>query len=191
MAAAASGPQRNLAKGDKMNRRTVATRVLVLAVAVLVLASALPAYATKPEREPYTPDPTVLGPGQACDFNVEIAQKGKFTQTTYPNGRVTITGRGRDTVTNLDDDLSITLKTSGKITITERKNGDQRVRAWGRTVFYFFEGDQGPFGPVGEGGALYYIVGYVDETLDPDTEFTVTSFRWKGRAIELCSRISP
>lgn len=174
-----------------MRRHTVARRVVVLGVAVLILAGGSAAYAAPPERAPFTPDPTVLGPGQACDFNVEIAQEGNYTQTTFADGRFTITGSGRDTVTNLDADLSLTLRTSGKITITELVNGDQRLQASGRTVFYFFEGDQGPFGPVGEDGALYYIVGHVDETLDPDTGFTVTSFEWSGRATELCSLISP
>jgi hypothetical protein len=174
-----------------MRRKSVARRVLLLGVAVLVLAGASVAYAARPEREPYTPDPTVLGPGQACDFNVEITQEGNYTQTTFADGRVTITGSGQDTVTNLDADLSLTFRTSGKITTTELANGDQRLQASGRTVFYFFEGDQGPFGPVGEDGALYYLVGHVDETLDPDTDFTVTSFEWSGRATELCSLISP
>ena len=58
------------------------------------------------------------------------------------------------------------------------------MQASGRNISYFFEGDQGPSGEVGPDGSLYYIVGHVDEVLDPDTGFTVTSFKWSGSATD-------
>lgn len=173
-----------------MRRHTVAKRVVVLGVAVLILAGASVAQAAQPERAPYTPDPTLLEPGQACGFGVEIAQEGNYTQTVFDDGTFVVTGSGQDRVTNLDDDISLTLRTSGKLTMSESMDGDLRIQASGRTVFYLFEGDQGPFGLVDFPGALYYIVGHVDEILDLDTD-TVTSFEWSGRATQLCSLISP
>ncbi|HEU4319685.1 MAG TPA: hypothetical protein VFS66_06350 [Acidimicrobiia bacterium] len=169
-----------------MRRQTVARRMLVLAVAVLVLAGASPAYAAKPERGPATP---ALIESDVCAFPVQNSQEGNYTETTFADGRIVITGSGRDTVTNVDADISLTLKTSGKITITE-VDGDQRLQASGRTLFWFYAGDQGPFGPVGANGALYYIVGHVDQILDQEL-LLVTSFEWSGRATELCSLISP
>lgn len=180
-----------------MRRQTVARRTLVLGVVVLVLAGASTAYAAQPERAPFEPGPTEFEEDpllRPCAFNVVIAQEGNYTQKEFDDGRFVITGSGRDTVTNLDDDISLTLKTSGKITFSDTADGDLRVQASGRTVFYFFAGDQGPFGPVGANGALYYIVGHVDEILDLDEEgsvTSVTSFEWSGRATELCSLISP
>lgn len=174
-------------------RRASTRRFVWIGTMAVILLAASGASAAPPERQPFTPDPTVLEPGQACTFNVEIAQGpgSKFTETVFDDGRTVIIGSGSDRITNLDDEISITLPTSGKITFTELANGDLRAQVSGRTVFFFFEGDQGPSGLVGEDGALYHIVGHVDETLDPDTGFTVTSFEWSGRATELCSLISP
>jgi hypothetical protein len=100
-----------------------------------------------------------------------------------------ITGSGGDRIRRLPNGPAVTVPTSGKLTISDLPNGDQRVQASGRTVFYFFAGDQGPLGEVAPDGALYYIVGHVDEVLDPETDFTVTSFEWSGKATELCSQI--
>ena len=84
----------------------------------------------------------------------------------------------------------MTLPTSGKLTQTVLPDETLRVQASGRTLLYFYEGDFGPFeGQAGPNGALYYIVGHVDETLDPELGFAVTSLKWSGTATELCSLI--
>ena len=176
-----------------MRRHRAVKGAIAIALITVALVGGSAANAAKPERAPYITDPLPLSPGQACAFDVEIAQVpgSKYTQTSFSDGRFVVTGSGHDRVRSLPNGPSLTLRTSGKLTLTELTNGDQRVQASGRTVFYFFEGDQGPFGEVGADGALYYIVGHVDEVLDPDTDFTVTSFEWSGTATELCSQITP
>ena len=174
-------------------RKTTAGRRLVLAgvaVTVFLALGATAAWAAKPDKAPYTPDPIQLEPGQACAFPVEIGpvSGSKFAAKAFGDGRFVITGSGQDRVTNLDTSASHTLPTSGKLTITELPDGDQRIQGSGRSVFFLFEGDQGPFGEVGSSGALYYMVGNVDETLDLDTNL-ITSFEWSGQAIELCGLI--
>ena len=173
-----------------MRRITIVGVVVALGLVSLALIGASIASAAKPDRGPLVTEPTVLGPGQACAFDVEISTVpgSNFTETFFSN-RYVITGSGADQVRRLPNGPAVTLPTSGKITVSDLPNGDQHFQSSGRTVFYFFEGDQGPFGTVGPNGALYYIVGHVDEVLDPETGFTVTSFKWSGRATELCSQI--
>jgi hypothetical protein len=174
-------------------RRTTAGRRLLLggmAVAAFLAVGATAAWAAKPERAPYSPDPIQLETGQACAFPVQIepVSGSTFTATTFGDGRFVITGSGHDRVTNLVTSATHTVPTSGKLTITELPDGDQRIQGSGRSIFYLFEGDQGPFGEVGFPGALYYVVGNVDETLDLDTN-VITSFGWSGRATELCGLV--
>ncbi len=173
-----------------MRRNRTFGAVTAVALVTLGLIGASIASAAKPERGPLITEPTVLAPGQACAFDVEISQVpgSKLTETFFTD-RYVVTGSGHDRVRQLPSGPSVTLPTSGKVTVRDLANGDQRVQASGRNIFYFFEGDQGPFGEVGPDGALYYIVGHVDEVLDPDTGFTVTSFKWSGSATELCSQI--
>jgi hypothetical protein len=169
-----------------MRVRSVVT-VVVGAVAALSLATA--AWATKPVTTPYNPPPTVLEPGQACAFNVTIESLpgGTWTETVYPDGSIVYQGKGRDRATNTDVGKSATVKTEGRLRYTPIADGSTRLKASGLTLFYFWAGDQGPYGEVGEDGALYYIDGTVEEILDSD--FVVTYFRWTGRAKEICSRI--
>ena len=105
------------------------------ALVVMLATGSTAAWAAKPDRAPFTPGPTSLEPGQACAFPVEIAQApgSNYSQTTFGNGRFVVTGSGRDRVTNLNTSESAVLRTSGKLTVTELANGDQRIHASGRT----------------------------------------------------------
>jgi len=173
-------------------RRTTAGRRVALgatAVAVFLALGVTAAWAAKPDKAPFTPEPIVLEPGQACSFPVEIGPvSGNLRAATFGDGRFVVTGSGHDRVTNLDTSASETLHTSGKLTTTELPGGDLRIQGSGRSIFFLFEGDQGPFGEVAFPGALYLVVGNVDETLDLDTN-VITSFEWDGQAIELCGLI--
>jgi hypothetical protein len=166
----------------------------------VILVGASVATAAKPERLPLINEPTVHGilPDgsddpftHVCAFPVELSQrKSNYAITFFGETRLQITGSGLEQAMNLSNDKSVTFPTSGKSTQTVLPNGDLRFQAAGRTLFYFYPGDLGPFGPVDEhNGALYYIVGHVDEILDPDNFFAVTSFEWSGTATEVCSLI--
>lgn len=112
----------------------------------------------------------------------------KWWVTRFDNGTELNTGAGWEKVTNKDTSASVTLRTAGVLRVAP-ESGGTRIQAVGKTVFYFYEGDVGPYGlvPLGSEGALYYIVGVVDESLD-ETD-VVTSFRWAGKATELCSQV--
>lgn len=170
-------------------RRSHRRLAVTLGVAAAALAVATVAWATGPVTTPWNPPPTVLEPGQACSFNVTIESLagGSWTETVYPDGTTVYEGKGRDRATNTDAGKSITLTTQGRIRVVPLESGDTRVKARGLTLFYFWAGDQGPYGEVGPDGALYYIDGTVEEILDEN--FVVTYFRWTGRAKEICSRI--
>ena len=166
-------------------------RLAVSVVALAAVLSAGTASAAKPERLPFTYEPFALDAQQGCAFPIELGPEpgSRYAQTAFGDGRLVTTGSGADRATNLDTLASVSFRTSGKATFTTLPNGDQRLQLSGRSMFYFFPGDQGPFGEVGPNGALYYLVGHVDETLDPETGFTVTSFEWGGQATEVCGLI--
>lgn len=171
-------------------RRSHRRRVAVLSAAlVAALAVSAIAWAKAPSTTPWNPPPTVLEPGQACPFNVTIESLpgGSWTETVYPDGAVGYEGKGRDRATNTDAGKSITVTTRGRIQLLPLENGSTRLKARGLTLFYFWAGDQGPYGEVGPDGALYYIDGKVEEILDEN--FVVTYFSWTGSAKEICSRI--
>jgi len=175
-----------------MRRTTVGRRLVLggMAAAVFLAVGVTAAWAGKPDKGPFTPEPIVLQPGEACAFPVEIApaSSGSFKAATFGDGRFAITGSGYDRVTNLSTSASVVLHSTGNLTTTELPNGDLRIRGSGRTLFFLFEGDQGPFGEVGFPGALYQIGGHADETLDLDAN-VITSFEWSGRATEICGLI--
>jgi hypothetical protein len=59
----------------------------------------------------------------------------------------------------------------------------------GHVIFYFYPGDQGPYGEVGVNGGYYHVVGLVKQTYDIPND-VVTSFKWVGRATDICGLIS-
>jgi hypothetical protein len=50
----------------------------------------------------------------------------------------------------------------------------------------FYPGDQGPFGEVGEPGALYAFAGTSSVTVDLNT-FAYTAFSYQGSVTDLCA----
>lgn len=171
-------------------RRLRRAVVVGLAVALLgLIVGSTAALGAKPDRSPYNPGPLDLPAGFACPFDIRIETvSGELTETIFSNGSVHYTGSRHERVTNLDTGASVTVPTSGRARFTFPDDGVVRFQASGRTLFYFFPGDVGPFGPVGDNGALYYVQGGVDEILEGD-DFVVTSFEWGGRATELCGLI--
>ena len=145
--------------------------------------------AAKPIRTQLSTEPTLHDAGFACSFAVELRpQEGsRFTRTEFTDGTVTIHSSARQTVTNTESGASIEAKDFGKYTERyDEEANDLLIEVSGQTILYFFPGDQGPEGEVGENGALYSVVGHVQETLDLDQDL-ITSFSLRGQATELCS----
>jgi hypothetical protein len=161
--------------------------VLALTLALGAIA-VVPALAAKPIREQISVEPTLLDAGLGCAFPVEFRpQEGShFTRTEFTD-RTVIQSSAHTTVTNLESGASI--EANDFSLYSERYDAqanDLLIDVSGQTILYFFPGDQGPDGEVGENGALYAVVGRVQETLDLDQDL-ITSFALQGQAKELCS----
>ena len=59
----------------------------------------------------------------------------------------------------------------------------------GRYGLQLFPGDQGPFGEVGENGALLSVVGHQTFTFDLDTELT-PAYSLTGKATDICAEVA-
>ena len=161
--------------------------VLALTLA-LVAVAAVPALAAKPVREQLSTDPTVLGAGSGCAFPVEFRpQAGSHFTSTEFTDRTVRQSSARLTLTNLENGGTVEAKDFSRYSERyDAQTNDVRIEISGQTILYFFPGDQGPEGEVGENGALYAVVGHVQETLDLDQNL-ITSFTLRGQAQELCS----
>jgi hypothetical protein len=165
--------------------------LIVLVVAVLGLTAIPTAGAAKPIREYFAAEPTLLAAGSGCPFAVELrpSEGATSTRTEFSDGTVVIKSNMRQTVTNLETGASLEVKDAGTVRETyDAAANDLHIEFSGQTIFYFFPGDQGPFGEVGEDGGLYRVVGHVTETWDLDQDL-ITSFSFQGQATELCSQL--
>ena len=164
--------------------------VVVLALSVLGLAAVPAVQAKKPVREPVTPVEMTFPAGLGCAFDVlgTPLPGSEGTSVTFADGTVRIRYSGRDRLTRIVTDVSVVLNTTG--TLTFREVGTTLfTKAKGHTIFYFYPGDQGPFGTVGENGGLYYVEGPVEQELDLEQDL-VTSFEWSGRVTDICELLS-
>jgi hypothetical protein len=175
-----------------MRKRRLAVTIGTSAALLAAIAPAV--NAAKPIRTPVSPSPLVLPSGLGCAFDVQLTPDADYRQTSFEfsDGRLMYSTNGSSTVTNLDDpSLSTQIRERGTVEfLYDEQANDFAVTASGQSVFYFFPGDQGPFGPVGADGGLFWIIGHVSETWDLDTD-TITSFSYSGQAIDLCAEIAP
>jgi hypothetical protein len=176
----------------RTNRRTLATLATALSAAgALVIAPAVGA--GKPVRTPLPAEPLALDAGSSCRFDVVLTPQAgtRITQTEFDDGRVVIKTNGSSNVANADTGAEVTVRDHSTVTnVLDADANDLHIEASGQTIFYFFPGDQGPFGEVGPNGGLFHVTGHVEEIWDLDTD-VVTAFSLNGRATELCSRIAP
>jgi hypothetical protein len=156
-------------------------------LAALVVATFAPAaLAEGPTREPLPSDPLEFPAGLVCPFPVLIeAATNKQTITTFPSGRVMITGAFRGRVTNLASGESLELNMPGPAVLTTNEDGTISLKATGRTLFFFFPGDLGS----GQPGALLSLSGHVEEVLTGDFS-AVISFDHVGTSENLCETLA-
>ena len=101
--------------------------------------------------------------------------------------RIVVTGNARTRVTRLDPGgSSLTVVTAGRVVISDPGDGTSRLRSSGRTLFYFFPGDQNP---IGVGNGLFLVGGRAQQTLDL-SEDVVTAFSYRGTVRDLCAELS-
>ena len=119
----------------------------------------------------------------------EVSPESSFgIVTSFSDGRFMVIGHGDITFTNLDEEASYEQKSRYQFTdVYDEATNTIFSEGAGRFYVVLWPGDQGPFGEVGENGALYSIVGSVSYTLDLDT-FLVTSFELSaGTATDICA----
>ena len=167
-------------------------RITITGLVVLVALLALPvAEGAKPIRDKGThPEPVLIPAGFGCAFDVlrEVSPDFSFQIfTDFSDGRSTVVGHGNLTLTNLDTGTSYEQKSRYQFTdVYDEATNTAFSDGGGRYYFNFYPGDQGPFGEVGENGALYLFVGSNSLTFDLDTEL-ITSFSYTGTVTDLCA----
>ena len=172
-----------------MRRKAIAVVFLFTLSAALL---ALPvAEAAKPVRVVFGPGaPDVFPAGLGCPFDVgrAIDPDSSFgIQTSFSDGRVKTVGHANVTFTNLDTDKSYLQRSRFQFTgVYDEATNALLDQGGGRFYFQFYPGDQGPFGEVGENGAMYIFYGRASYTLDFDTEL-VTSWEYSGEVTDLCA----
>ena len=170
--------------------RVLRSALIGVTLMAIALVGGTAALAAKPDKSPFEGEVLELPAGSACSFDVQLSPEpgSKFSQKEFSDGRFVVTGSGADRVTNLENDKSIVLHTSGQARFTET-GSEQAIDVRGHNIIYLFEGDEGPFGTVEAPGALYFFNGSVSEILDLEANL-ITSFEWSGTATELCSLLS-
>jgi hypothetical protein len=164
-------------------RAGLAAGLLAVSLASPALAGGMPEHIRTPG-----PAPFVFPAGLSCPFDVEWAFETKGVQvTTFPvqeNGDQLVrqTGNVTATVTNLENDRSITTNTSDRQDFLFHADGTMDVRINGRALAAYFPGDVG-------GPAMYLFIGHLDDTVTA-SDFTVLRHSFSGKAIDLCAALS-
>jgi hypothetical protein len=124
--------------------------------------------------------------GVVCSFPVRLEswsnEKVRFGE------RIVVTGNAQTRVTRLGPGTggSLMVGSGGRVVITNPSDGASRLRAGGRTLFFFFTGDQNP---TGEGNGLFLVSGRAWQTLDLSQDL-VTDFAYRGTVRDLCAELS-
>ena len=144
----------------------------LLAPLVLVLATAAPANAAPPTREPFQPLFIEFAAGEVCDYPVRIestelkAKSITFDRRDGVFGQ-NLTGRIVLTVTNLANGASASFNASGPGKASVNEAGHFVVRSGGSTLAWFFDGD------VTGRGLLYFTGGGAEVEFDDAGTFFV------------------
>jgi hypothetical protein len=171
--------------------------------AALSLAAAAPAAASQPT---HTVRPLhggfVLPAGTACAFDVAgqpnpkptsaaAFQSGGFVgETDFSDGSVMYSVRARGAYVNLETGAQFpTLDTYADLEGIDPDSGNIVGVARGQVTFFFYPGDQGPFGVVGSDGALYHVDGVASYTIDANT-FATLAFAYTGSITDVCAALS-
>ena len=175
-----------------MTRRARAISSILAFVVLLALTAAPTALGAKPTRTVFEPRPFVIPAGLGCSFAVGVQpdEGGRVTFTEFSDGRTVLQGHAVGTLTNLETGDTFVQRTRAKITdIFDPETNEIVEEISGRIFINLYPGDQGPFGEVGEDGAVLSIIGHQRLTFDADT-FVVTSYSLDGQALDLCPLLS-
>jgi hypothetical protein len=155
------------------------------------------AMAAKPYREPIrSPVGAVGGVGDGGAFVVPASQNPcgfrelvEFevigVSWVFSDGHVVEVNVATITITNLETGTSYVQTSDYRISTTVEADGSEFVVIDGSRWMGFLEGDQGPEGLVGRGGAEYFVTGHQTFVYDPK-EDVITSYEVDGLVIDVC-----
>jgi hypothetical protein len=171
-------------------------RALVFTTLLFVSLTPMPnAFGTQPYREQVRgvdrgpSEPFTIPAGVFCPFDIGVQVEGKGTSWLFDDGSEAYSNIATQTLTNLERDTSLVHRSTYHQKITfNHLDGTALDQVYGTYIAAFFEGDQGPEGEVGSGGALYFLVGHASFSYDADD--VVTSFSIDGQATDACQLLS-
>lgn len=162
-------------------------RIAALLAIFVAVAAAPTATADQPLRIPLVFGPATLE--GVCDFPLRLDVVGPQNQKliVFSDGRQTINGQLTTRVTNLDDPTKTWEgTTSGPVFITPNPDGTTSAKGTGTNLWYFFEGMLGEGAP----GALFWVRGLSEETLDANGIPITGSFTHRGSIENLCETLA-
>ena len=177
-----------------MRRALVASSLLF---AVLAAMSMQTAFGVGPIREQVRPVDGVSGdfiipvgdPVGGCSFDVLVEFEFHGVDWQFSDGRVVTNNVATQTLTNLETGTSYVHRSDYHLTDELSADGNALLVIDGKFFIGFAEGDQGPEGEVGPGGAMFFITGHFEAVYDPET-FLVASWEGNGRAVEVCQLLA-
>jgi hypothetical protein len=175
-------------------RRTAPGAVLAL---VLALAAAAPAAASEPTYVRHGGySAWDLPAGTACAFDVEGSPDnvtmayGVGIRWDRSDGTVVRFTRAKGAYVNLETGARYPSEdTYRDVSTYDAATGILVGSESGPSTWSFLPGDQGPFGVVGEHGALYHFIGTISYTYDLNV-FQVLRFSFTGSVEDVCTALS-
>src|SRR5262249_23307473 len=119
-------------------------------------------------------DPVEVPAGVACPFAMRLEFDGKQTYWLFSDGHEAVNANHIQTLTNTETNASVVRRSAYHQLTFHHDDGTTLQVIHGSFLFVFFEGDQGPDGIVGPGGATYFMVGTARVTFG--TNGAITAF---------------
>ena len=132
---------------------------------------------------------TVIESEQNCGFKLMFESKNIYIDMFFSDGHETSHIAGFSTITNLETGTVYRQTSDYYRTITYLADGTQFVVINGSRAMAFYEGEPGPEGVVGPGGAVYFVTGHQSIVNDPKKDLFL-SYEFVGQAIEMCDVVA-
>ena len=170
-----------------MSIGTRITRAIGMAAVIAIVLPAT-AIAAPPEHSPAVLIDLPLGPGDACDFAVDITNPDYRMRDTafapHKNGSQRFTERGFNVIRGTNPDNGKMLELRGGAAFTFAFAADGALEVDGRGLFFawYLPGDDSDLGP-----GLWLVRGHGQEVYDADGNFVRATF--SGMAIDACAAL--
>ena len=174
-----------------MARLIRSARGAVIAVVLAVLWAA-PAAAAQPTRTVFHPTGGLHPAGQGCAFDISYvdAPGARITITDFSDGTEMTVVHAIATLTNDDTGATfVHMAFFHDVFWLDAANGVYRDMTNGQFVVWFYPGDVGPYGIVGDDGLALRFEGTVWAAYDPTT-FAITEFAYQGTITDVCAALS-